>query len=231
MYGMFTQNSPAAARDSAPGSLQNHNSPGKLVKGGQRCGIHPTLKWKVFFFIGVTQLRGPNLWLLTGWIPLCSFGEETPRQEKSSMIRLLWVKTQIFPHTHAVGSSTQIPTRCLECPEVDVDQHKVDDGRTVLFTFPRLEDVTFFQAFAVEDFRINLRERELVHACPFLSQKKLLRIHNIRGDNRMRRSSGSHSAARECVTTLKGGLVSLGRAEKSKEMMRSTPRCGRRMSG
>lgn len=33
------------------------------------------------------------------------------------------------------------------------------------------------------------------------------------------------------LLTLKGGLESLGRAEKSKEMMRSTPRCGRRMRG
>lgn len=82
----------------------------------------------------------------------------------------------MFPHTSAVKSVTQIPTRRFERPEVDVDQHEVDDGWTVLFTFPRLEDVTFFQAFAVKDFRVNLRERELVHACPFLSQKKLLQI-------------------------------------------------------
>lgn len=82
----------------------------------------------------------------------------------------------MFPPTGAVKSVTQIPTRRFERPEVDVDQHEVDDGWTVLFTFPRLEDVTFFQAFAVEDFRVNLRERELVHACPFLSQKKLLQI-------------------------------------------------------
>lgn len=232
MYGMFTQNSPAAARDSAPGSLQNHKSPGKLVKGGPQ-GLwytsDPELKG-CFFYWGRSVERPISLTVLTGWIPFSSFGEERPRQgKKNSMMRLLWVKTQRFPHT--VGSSTQIPTGCFECPEIDVDQHKVDDSWTVLFAFPRLEDVTFFQAFAVEDFRIDLREWELVHACPFLSQKKLLQIHNISGNKRMRWSSDSHSAALEYVTTLKGGLVSLGRAEKSKEMMRSTPRCGRRMRG
>lgn len=71
---------------------------------------------------------------------------------------------------------TQTLTGCLERPEVDVDQHEVDDGWTVLFTFPRLEDVTLLQAFAVEDFRVDLREGELVHAGPFLSQKQLLQI-------------------------------------------------------
>lgn len=70
---------------------------------------------------------------------------------------------------------TQIPTGSLERPEVDVDQHKVDDGGTVLFTLPRFEDVTFLQAFAVEDFGINLGEGELVHASPLLSQEELLR--------------------------------------------------------
>lgn len=84
------------------------------------------------------------------------------------------MKPQRFPHTQAVKSVTQTLTGCLERPEVDVDQHEVDDGRTVLFSFPGLEDVTLFQAFAVEDFRVDLGERELVHAGPFLSQKKLL---------------------------------------------------------
>lgn len=91
----------------------------------------------------------------------------------------------------------QIPTGRLECPEVDVDQHEVDDDGTVLFAFPRPEDVTLFQAFAVEDFRIDLGERELVHAGPFLCQQKLLRGHRGRGKGRrMRRRRGSPSA--EC---------------------------------
>lgn len=50
----FTQNPPAAARDPTPGSLQNDNSPRKIVKDGPQ-GLwytsHPELKVLFFFFV------------------------------------------------------------------------------------------------------------------------------------------------------------------------------------
>lgn len=68
-----------------------------------------------------------------------------------------------------------ILTRCLECPEVDVNQDKVDDGRAVLFAFFWFEDVAFLQALAVKDFGVDLGEWELVHSSPLFCQQKFLR--------------------------------------------------------
>lgn len=67
-----------------------------------------------------------------------------------------------------------ILTGCLECSEVDVDQDKVDDSRAVLFSFFWFEDVAFLQALAVEDFGVDLGERELVHSSPLFCQQELL---------------------------------------------------------
>lgn len=71
------------------------------------------------------------------------------------------------PHMH-------ILTRCLELPEVDVDQDKVDDSRAVLFAFFWFEHVAFLQALAVKDFGVDLGEGKLVHSSPLLCQQQLL---------------------------------------------------------
>lgn len=71
------------------------------------------------------------------------------------------------PHMHML-------TRCLECPEVDVDQYKVDDSWAVLVAFSWFEDVAFLQAFAVKHFGIDLGEWKPVHSSPFFSQQELL---------------------------------------------------------
>lgn len=67
-----------------------------------------------------------------------------------------------------------ILTRCLEFPEVDIDQDKVDDSRAVLFAFFWFEDVAFLQALAVKDFRVDLGEWKLVHTSPLFCQKEFL---------------------------------------------------------
>ena len=71
-------------------------------------------------------------------------------------------------------SSHKIITRGFESPEVDVDQNKVDDGGAVLVPLVWLEDVAFFQTFAVENLGVDLGKRQLVHPSPFLGQQKLL---------------------------------------------------------
>lgn len=67
-----------------------------------------------------------------------------------------------------------ILTRCLEFPEVDVNQDKVDDRRAVLFAFFRFEDVALLQALAVKDFGVDFGERKLVHSSPLFCQQELL---------------------------------------------------------
>lgn len=68
----FTQNPPAAARDSTPGSLQNDNSPRKIVKDGPQ-GLwytsHPELNvlfFFVFFCWGRSVEKPKSLTVLTG---------------------------------------------------------------------------------------------------------------------------------------------------------------------
>lgn len=88
------------------------------------------------------------------------------------------VKHFHYNYTHSLGilssSHMSILTGCLELPEVDVDEDKVDDRRAVPFSFFWLEDVAFLQALAVKDFGVNLGEWKLVHSGPLFSQKELL---------------------------------------------------------
>lgn len=89
---------------------------------------------------------------------------------------LLPIKEAEFPSSTILQkpSRKQILTRCLECPEVDIDQYKVDDGRAVLFAFSWFKDITFFQTFPIEDFGIDLWEGKLVHTSPFFCQQEFL---------------------------------------------------------
>lgn len=181
-------------------------------------------------FTGAIQMRGPTVYcrltVVDMWHASCAM-----------RVKQNYHNGHIFLLTHNVEDSKYahtVLTRCLECPEVDVDQYKVDHSWAILFAFPWFEDIAFLQAFAVEDFGIDLGEWKLVHSSPFLCHQDFLWQTFEKACEKMcprfcacMDNCSSHLRK----NTLNGGLESLGRAEKSNEMMRSTPRCGRRMRG
>lgn len=83
------------------------------------------------------------------------------------------------PYTWPYKKCCLVLTGSLELPEVDVGQDEVNDSGAVFVFWPGLKHVTLLQTLTIEHFHVDLRERQLVHARPFLSQQKLLR-ENIR---------------------------------------------------
>lgn len=61
-------------------------------------------------------------------------------------------------------------TGSLELPEMDVGQDEMDDSWAVFVFWLGLEHVTLLQTFTIKHLHVDLGERQLVHACPFLSQ-------------------------------------------------------------
>lgn len=80
----------------------------------------------------------------------------------------------MYRHTYGIHCTYTVLTRGFEHPEVDVDQDKMDDSGAVPFPLFWLEDVALFQALAVKHFGVDLREWQLVHPGPLLSQQQLL---------------------------------------------------------